>query len=224
LGEIVLGVNVSQDVLLTWLELHTAGVTAQTFEADGGMLTLEPLTDLRLFAGILNAPIGMHGQFRAASKARPRRVYDVLTLRVASLGWGTELRVDPTWPAVAPYAVSLVGEIARRWPTRILNPSAAAPAAQAENEPSTGSEGENGVASQRPPVLRQDGPRVPTRPKDQVRWQATWQKVKHQWQQGKGYQEMSEWLQRMHPELRCSPETLADLVWAGHAGVLDNQD
>ena len=223
MGEIILGVNVSENVIRTWLEVHTATAAAESFEVDGGTLTLEPLTELDLLIAF-RGPIRMWGQFRAPGKTRARRVSDVLTLRITPLGWGTEVRIDPTWPAVAPYAVALVGAIAHRWPTRVLNPSASAPAVKSENEPRAVSDSAPGDTSQHTPAGRPDGPRVPTRPKDRVRWQATWQKVKGQWQQGKGYTEMSDWLAKAHPELRCSAATLADLIQAGHAGLLDGRD
>jgi len=65
-----------------------------------------------------------------------------------------------------------------------------------------------------------EGPRVPSRPKDFKTWQVIWQKVKGQWDQGKNYQEMSEWLFKMHPQLACSPDILADIIRAGEAGRL----
>src|SRR5262249_13897569 len=72
------------------------------------------------------------------------------------------------------------------------------------------------------PAPRQDRvPRVPCRPKDWLRWHATWQHVKDEAHRGKGYAHMTEWLRRTRPELRCSPDTMADIVAAGHAGLLD---
>jgi len=63
--------------------------------------------------------------------------------------------------------------------------------------------------------------RIPTRPKDLNRWRATWRKIKGQWKQSKSYEEMSTWLGKMHPNLGCAPETLADIIRAGEAGRLD---
>lgn len=63
-------------------------------------------------------------------------------------------------------------------------------------------------------------PRVPTRPKDRARWQATWRAVRGMWGD-KSYPDMLQWLQRMHGELVCSERTLGDIGKAGDAGLLD---
>jgi hypothetical protein len=70
-------------------------------------------------------------------------------------------------------------------------------------------------------ALEEEKPRVPSRPKDRQRWQAIWLKVQAQWRQGKRYEQMSQWLNKMHPELNCSPDILADIIRAGEAGRLE---
>jgi len=67
----------------------------------------------------------------------------------------------------------------------------------------------------------EDNIRVPQRLKDLTRWRATWGKVKAEWRKARSYEAISEWLGKMHPDLACSPETLADIVRAGEAGRLD---
>ncbi len=63
--------------------------------------------------------------------------------------------------------------------------------------------------------------RVPTRPKDLRRWRTTWKAVKKEWEKSASYSAMSEWLSKMWPDIACSQETLADIVRAGEAGLLD---
>jgi hypothetical protein len=65
-------------------------------------------------------------------------------------------------------------------------------------------------------------PRLPTKPLVRSRWRATWRYVKGQWKQGSSsYEEISDWLYRMHPDLNYGPDSLADIIEAGEAGLLD---
>jgi len=65
-------------------------------------------------------------------------------------------------------------------------------------------------------------PRLPTKPQVRSRWRATWRHVKGQWKQGSSsYKNISDWLCRVHPDLNCAPDTLADIIAAGEAGLLD---
>jgi hypothetical protein len=222
MGEIILGVSAHQKYLLDWLEVHTADVGKRTFPVDGGTLTLEPLPELPYYPNIGSVSVAMHGRVRSDGKVRARRVSSVMTLRVTPLGLGfTEVRIDPVWREVADYAVSLVSAIASRWPVELLNPPDPEEPDTKSGPPSVVTEARGDVSQQVLPASTGPGARVPRRPKDLVRWHATWQKAKEQWQQGKDYSEISAWLLRVHPNLRCSPETLADIVRAGHAGLLD---
>ena len=63
-------------------------------------------------------------------------------------------------------------------------------------------------------------PRVPTRPKDLARWQATWRAVKWEYCK-KSYLEVLRWLTKTHEGLTCSEKTLSDICEAGAAGLLD---
>jgi hypothetical protein len=218
-AEVILGVHVDLDVLLTWLEVHTADAARETLSVDGGTLTLEPSLN---WVSADDEPFvaTVDGRYRAAAKTRARRVSGVLILRFTTLGWHyVEVRIDPIWPAAVPYTVSLVGAIALRWRLKLLNlPQGEHSGEESDTTvPAPANRGDTLDQPVQPPA----GPRVPARPKDLVRWRATWQKVRAQWQQGKGYTAISQWLEAAHPELRCSPETLADIVQAGHAGRLD---
>lgn len=64
-------------------------------------------------------------------------------------------------------------------------------------------------------------PRVPSRRADWQQWHVTWLKVRSQWEQGSNYTSICERLQKTHPELYCSEKTLAAIIKAGDAGLLD---
>jgi hypothetical protein len=64
--------------------------------------------------------------------------------------------------------------------------------------------------------------RVPKHPKVLHRWQLTWMRVKPEWNKGRSYEHIAEWLRKMHEDLWCSPETLVDIIRAGAAGMLDD--
>jgi hypothetical protein len=57
-------------------------------------------------------------------------------------------------------------------------------------------------------------PRVPTKPKKLNDWKVAWRKVKGRWKGGANYQELARLA-------NVSPETIADIVKAGDAGLLD---
>ncbi len=64
-------------------------------------------------------------------------------------------------------------------------------------------------------------PRVPNRPKDFARWKATWAAAKGMWARGESYESIAGWLYKVHPELGRASRTLADVLRAGDAGLLD---
>lgn len=63
--------------------------------------------------------------------------------------------------------------------------------------------------------------RIPQKPQVRKRWEVTWKRVKRQWDRDPNYKRISEWLTKMHRKLACSPETLADIIRAGEAGLLE---
>ncbi len=64
-------------------------------------------------------------------------------------------------------------------------------------------------------------PRIPNRPKDFARWKATWAAAKGMWARGESYEAIAAWLCKTRPELARAPRTLADVLRAGEAGLLD---
>lgn len=62
--------------------------------------------------------------------------------------------------------------------------------------------------------------RVPKQATSLHRWRLTWRLVRAKWEQGLNYEELSTWLDKMHPNLPHSPETLRDIIIAGEAGLL----
>lgn len=71
-------------------------------------------------------------------------------------------------------------------------------------------------------VLLSDKPRVPQKRKNLNTWKVTWKHVKGEWRQAKSYEAICSWLITYHSNLSCSPETLADIILAGEAGLLDD--
>lgn len=65
------------------------------------------------------------------------------------------------------------------------------------------------------------GPRVPKRGAPLRRWRATWLAIGPLLKKATPYAKICDWLQKMHPELACSPDILADIIRAGEAGLLD---
>lgn len=65
-------------------------------------------------------------------------------------------------------------------------------------------------------------PRLPQKPFMKRRWKETWKYVRAGTIKVKPYKEICEWLERMHPDLRCSPETLSDIIRAGEKGLLED--
>jgi len=66
-----------------------------------------------------------------------------------------------------------------------------------------------------------DSIRVPHKLKVLNRWKVTWRQVKGEWNRAKSYEEICNWLEKVHPHLYCSPETLADIIRAGTEGLLE---
>jgi hypothetical protein len=66
-----------------------------------------------------------------------------------------------------------------------------------------------------------EGPRIPARLKDLTRWRATWDLIKGEYRRGKDYSYIADWLSRSHQELKCSPDTIADICRSGDAGLLE---
>lgn len=65
-----------------------------------------------------------------------------------------------------------------------------------------------------------DGPKVPSRPADYMRWSRIWLYVRSRI--GKdGNEEICDWLGKVHKE-KCSEDTLSKIIKAGLAGLLDN--
>ncbi|GAF91345.1 unnamed protein product [marine sediment metagenome] len=67
-----------------------------------------------------------------------------------------------------------------------------------------------------------DKPRVPKRGKDLRRWKNTWRVLKTKEAQLGSYEKISKWLEKMHRPLAVSPDTVADIIRAGDAGLLDS--
>jgi len=75
-------------------------------------------------------------------------------------------------------------------------------------------------------------PRVPSRTPEFRDWVETWKAIERPWRDRKypgtgramrkAYQELSAWLKTNRPNLACSPETLADIIRAGEAGLLEH--
>lgn len=78
---------------------------------------------------------------------------------------------------------------------------------------------EVGANRERPPA--EDDVSIPSRLKDLYRWRRTWRAIHDQWDKGRGYKEMSEWLHKLHPDLEVAGETLRKIIQAGEAGKLD---
>ena len=72
------------------------------------------------------------------------------------------------------------------------------------------------------PVQVVPGVRVPNKPKVIARWYETWLKVKGEADRGRTNRYISDWLQRVHPELKASPELVGDIIAAGRRGLLNN--
>ena len=66
------------------------------------------------------------------------------------------------------------------------------------------------------------GVRVPNKPKVIARWYETWLKVKGEADRGRTNRHISDWLRRVHPELKASPELVGDIIAAGRRGLLNN--
>ena len=64
-------------------------------------------------------------------------------------------------------------------------------------------------------------PRVPKRPVDLKRWKVTWKFVRGMWEKNPNLSEMKSWLDKMHPNVSRSTDTLRSIVNAGEAGLLD---
>lgn len=62
--------------------------------------------------------------------------------------------------------------------------------------------------------------RVPERGVERRKWVRTWALVRRQVEEARPYEEICTWLEKMHPNLACSPETLADIIKAGEQGLL----
>lgn len=95
---------------------------------------------------------------------------------------------------------------------------------EAEREPEATAEPETraepGVASQAASEPR-EAPRVPSRGADRRRWRATWRAIEKEVEKGRSTKWIAEWLAKTHGGLACSPDTLADIIRAGEAGLLD---
>lgn len=110
-------------------------------------------------------------------------------------------------PAVEPFFRGLSAEMEKVWPGSV-------------------------AASQDAPVERKLLPRVPQRLPELKKWVETWRAVERPWRDLKNpstgkpmenaYKELSAWLKGSRPAFACSPETLADIIKAGEAGLLEH--
>ena len=66
-----------------------------------------------------------------------------------------------------------------------------------------------------------DNIRVPQKPQALKRWKVTWRHIKGQWDQEANYKKISEWMTKMHPDLPHSTDTIAAIIRAGEAGLLE---
>jgi hypothetical protein len=87
-------------------------------------------------------------------------------------------------------------------------------------DPGDGGHGLEMVAVRASDHVNSPNPRVPTRGKDRVRWKAIWTKVRPERARNKSYQEMANWVSK-DPNLKVSPDVLADIIRAGESGRLD---
>jgi hypothetical protein len=61
---------------------------------------------------------------------------------------------------------------------------------------------------------------IPNRPSDLKRWKVIWKNIKLQWDKGGNLNSIKNWLDKMHPGLACSIETLRKITKAGEKGLL----
>lgn len=83
-----------------------------------------------------------------------------------------------------------------------------------QEEAASGSGGDN---TDRPV----DTIRVPEKQLALKRWKVAWRKIKGQWEQARSYTDMCNWLEKMHPDLAYSADTLKHIIRAGEAGMLE---
>lgn len=61
---------------------------------------------------------------------------------------------------------------------------------------------------------------VPKQRASRQKWIQVWRYVRGMWEQGKTYDELSDWLRRTHGRLPRHPDTLREIIAAGEAGLL----
>lgn len=164
--------------------------------------------------------------------ARPPRINPVARLCLEVQRWRSgEAFLSATWDGEAQYArhylKGLLCHVAARCPAlmeKIRSEMAQRPRTPAqEPQPEAGDR----RAGQGARTL----PRVPGRIPEMRDWVETWRAVERPWKDRKypgtdkpmknAYKHLSNWLKANKPHLACSPETLADIIRAGEAGLLE---
>lgn len=73
-----------------------------------------------------------------------------------------------------------------------------------------------------PDAVKAKAPRVPSRPADLRKWRKVWQKIRPQVENGVSNPKIADWLCGQPEHLRYAADTVADIVKAGLAGLLDD--
>ena len=196
MSKLTLILNTTTERLAAWLQ----SAPYENFPTERGRLGLNPprptaQDPLRPGRRVIEWPTYYEGKSEAVWTVPPAIRFEVQELATERV----QVVAECTQDVVKPYFAGLLLAIAQTWPEATENVNRWL--------------SESGFGPKKP--------RVPGRPADKQKWIQCWRLTKEQWEKGKTYKQIAEWLQRMHPDLAYSADTLQDIMRAGQAGMLD---
>lgn len=192
--------HTTPDRFATWLEDATATADRERFESDAGKVQLGRARRLYPYSED-HIALTMYGAWIDALETKARPLDNAVTFTIHSLASDPH-RIQVTTrcalPEVHPYLDRLADAIAAIWPEAGVG------------EPSEGPGAD---------VIDADGVHVPSKQAVRLKWRRVWNLINGQVGR-KSLAEISLWLEKAHPDLPRSRDTLTRIIRAGEAGKL----